>query len=583
METPRATTARGALTLARAIAALVLVFGLLAGLPAQAAQPPAPDCSNPRAAADSVFVWLTPDHYAPMRAATCLDVPPGQVGERLAVQLKQVLDARGLYVPIDDLSLDPEYRDETGRHRVVVMPETFPAMVLERAADGRWLYTRRTLEQVPGLYAQTFSSLSVWFQEQLPSVFYGRFLGLHLWQYLYAGILLAGAWLLGQGLKWVLHNRVRRLVERAGLPLDRETYARTNLPILALVVFGAIRWGLPDLQLPIGVSRVLHGGVDIAIGLSALLAVSRFVNVAATVAGAWADRTPSKLDDQLVPLVRQAAQVLVLVLGVVFLADELGFDVWKLAAGVGIGGLAFALAAQDTVANLFGSVNIFVDKPFQIGDWVVIGEVEGIVEEVGFRSTRVRTFYNSVVTIPNSRITNANVDNYGMRHRRRVKYEVGLALDTPPEKLQAFVEGARAVLAAHPKVQNTYELHVHGFGASSIQVLVYYHVIVADWHEELVTRSQNILEFVRVARELGVSFALPSTRLYVESTPEAPPSAQEAPPPEELDRIAASFGPGGQRAQPFGPPLQPWTPRALEQRALEQEALEAEAGGSKGA
>lgn len=578
MDTPLAHAARG---LARGFAGWILVFGLLLAPFAQASPPPPPDCGNPRSAADSVFVWLRPDLHDPTHAARCLDVPPGQVGERLAVQLKQVLDARGLYVPIDDLSLDPEFRDASGRHRVVVMPDTFPVLVLERAPDGRWLYTRRTLEQVPDLYAQTFSGLSRWFQEQLPPVFYRRFLGLHLWQYLYAGILLAGAWFLGQALKWVLHDRVRHLVERAGLKLDHDTYARTNFPILALVVFGAIRWGLPDLQLPIGISSVLYSTVDIAAGLSALLAASRFVNVGATVASSWAERTPSKLDDQLVPLVRQAAQVIVLVFGVVFLADELGFDVWKLAAGVGIGGLAFALAAQDTVANLFGSVNIFVDKPFQIGDWVVIGEVEGIVEEVGFRSTRVRTFYNSVVTIPNSRITNANVDNYGMRHRRRVRYEVGLSLDTPPEKLQAFVEGARAILAAHPKVQNTYELHVYGFGPSSIQVLVYYHVVVADWHEELVTRSQNILEFVRLARELGVSFALPSTRLYVESVPGAPAAPPESLPPEQLDRIVASFGPGGERARPFGPPLKPWTPRAVEQRILEQQA--GEAAGERGA
>lgn len=559
------------------IRGLLVVAAMMSWATAFAA-PPEPDCSNPRSAADSLFVWLTPDFYVPEKAATCLDVPPGEVGERLAVQLKQILDARGLYVPIEEMSTEPDHVDEFGRHRIVVMPETFPMMVLERADDGRWLYTRRTLSQVPELYAQTFSTLSQWFQEQLPSFFYGRFLGLHLWQYLYGSLLLFGAWCLGQGLKWLLRNRVRRLVTRAGLQLDRETYERTNLPILALVVFSAIRWGLPDLQLPIGISATVYTGVELAIGLSALVAVSRFVNVGANVAAAWADRTPSKLDDQLVPLARQAAQVVVLVAGVLFFADKLGFDVWKLAAGVGIGGLAFALAAQDTVANLFGSVNIFVDKPFQIGDWVVIGEVEGIVIEVGFRSTRVRTFYNSVVTIPNSKITNANVDNYGMRHRRRVRYNIGLSYETPPEKVQAFVEGARAILAAHPKVQNSYELHVHSFGPSSIDVLVYYHVVVADWHEELVTRSQNILEFLRLARELGVHFALPASRIYVESTPDKPLSPQQSASPEDLDRIVESFGPDGQRSQPFGPPLQGWTPSAVEQRILEQQAQEQEAG-----
>jgi MscS family membrane protein len=277
------------------------------------------------------------------------------------------------------------------------------------------------------------------------------------------------------------------------------------------------------------------------------------VNVGAVIAGAWADGTESKLDDQLIPMMRQAAQILVLVLGTIYIADEVGFDVWKLAAGVGIGGLAFALAAQDTVANLFGSVNIFVDRPFQIGDWVKIGKVEGVVEEVGFRSTRVRTFYNSLVTIPNSSITNANVDNLGLRTRRRTKFVLGVTYNTPPDKLAAFVEGIRAILAMHPSVQRTYEVHLYNLGTSGIEILVYYHLIVPGWHEELCARSQNILEFMRLADDLGISFAFPSTSVYVESTPERPQAPHSAQSLVELEALSNAYGPDGTRARPLGP------------------------------
>ena len=245
----------------------------------------------------------------------------------------------------------------------------------------------------------------------------------------------------------------------------------------------------------------------------------------------------------------------------------LGFDVWKLAAGVGIGGLALAYGAQDTVANVFGSLNVFVDKPFQIGDAIKVGSVEGVVEEVGFRSTRLRTYHNSVVTIPNSKITNASVDNLGLRNRRRVKMTLGVTYDTSPDRLQAFVEGLRAILAAHDNVQDTYEVHTVGLGDSAIEILVHYHVVVETWHDELTTRGQNIMEFLRLAEKLGIDFAFPSQSLYVESTPQhrSPPTG--TPSLDELQTIVNAFAPDGDLARPGGPEFETsWSVQARKKR-----------------
>jgi len=531
-------------------------------VPAYAAAPPAPDCSNPRAAADSLFNWLQPKHHDPAKAKTCMDVPKGANGERLAVQLVQILDARAVYVPVSTLSADPKF---DGDHIVPV--EDFPVLSLTKSAEGQWRYSRDTVEAIPSLYKETFSPLSVWFQEQLPSPFYQRFLGMHMWQYLYGVLLLFAAWTTGQLVRILLRGQVLRLVRRAGLQLDDESYRQTNTPIVAMVTFGVLYWGLTDLQLSITLSTYLNMAAWILLWLAFLVSISRFINVGAVIARSWAAATDSKLDDQLIPLVRQAAQILLFVVGTLYMADEVGFDVWKLAAGVGIGGLAFALAAQDTVANVFGSVNIFVDKPFQIGDWVVIDGVEGVVEEVGFRSTRVRTFYDSIVTIPNSRITNANVDNYGHRRRRRVKMVLGLTYDTPPDKLQAYVEGIRAILALHPSVQRTYEVHIYNLGDSALEILVYYHLVVPGWSEELITRSQNILEFMRLAQELGVSFAFPSQSLYLEATPENPIKPGEDRSIAEMQAIADAFGPEGGLGRPQGPPFsRSWTVQARDER-----------------
>ena len=558
-----------------ALLSIVAVMLVTTSLPSRAQAPRAgassarvaevPDCSDPRSAADSVFDWLRPDVYDPVKAGGCIDAPPGEPADRLAVQLKQLLDARGLWVPISSMPTDPDFVDDEGRAVVALLPDELPVITVSRQPDGRWTYSRDSAEAIPDLYANTFSALSLWFQNSGPPMFHTRALGLFVWQYLYALLLLGLAVLAGIVARILLRSQVARLVRRLGIPLDEAAYRKTNRPLVVAVTTGVLGFLLPDLYLPLSLAMVLTKLLQISCWLAIFAVLYHLVKVAAVVASERAQRTASRLDDQAIPLIRQSADVLLFLVAVLVLSDAFGFDVWKLAAGMGVGSLAFALAAQDTVANLFGSLNIFLDRPFQIGEWIKIGQVEGVVEEVGFRSTRVRTFHNSLVTIPNSQITNANVDNLGLRPRRRIKHRIGLTYHTPPDVLEAYATGVRAILAAHPYVQNTFEVHVYELAASGIEILVYYHVVTPGWHEELETRAQNLLEFVRLAHELGVSFAFPSTSVYVEATPERPLPAAEAPSLDELQAVADSFGPGGDRARPIGPAFaRRWVAQDLE-------------------
>lgn len=532
---------------------LLLAAALFGQLTLAHAAPPEPDCTSPQSAASSLLAWLQPDAYDPTRARACLDLRAGESGERLAVQLKQVLDARGHDVPVATLPTDPATTDARGAHRVLPLPTTFPQLVLERSDDGRWLYARSTLEQLPALYAATFSPMSQWFQSYLPGVFFHRLLGLHLWQWTYAALLLALAFAAGRLVQFVLKAELRRVVERTRLTLPEQEYDHTRGPLVALTTALVVAWGLPDLQLSTGAASAASGIAWLVVGLTLVVTASRLVNLVAAYAAARAAATETKLDDQVIPLLRQATQVVVFALGALILLQNWGIDVAGLVAGLGIGGLAFALAAKDTIANVFGSLNIFLDKPFQIGDWIIVGGVEGTVEEVGFRSTRIRTFYNSLVTIPNNTITNAHVDNMGLRHRRRVKEMIGVTCDTPVDTLHAFVEGIRGILALHPAVERSYEVHFNQFGPSSLDILVYYHLNVTSWSEELEARGQTFMEIMRLAEALGVSFAFPSQSLYVEATPDRPLQPRPRPPLGELEQVAAAFGPGGAQARPGGP------------------------------
>ena len=232
------------------------------------------------------------------------------------------------------------------------------------------------------------------------------------------------------------------------------------------------------------------------------------------------DKTDNTLDDQLVPLVRKALRSFVVIIGALFILDNLDFNVTAFLAGLSIGGLAFALAAQDTIKNFFGSLMIFIDKPFQIGDWVTSGEIDGTVEEVGFRSTRIRTFRNSVTYVPNGKLADAVVDNHGLRQYRRFSTKLALTYDTPPHLVELFVEGLRKIVEQHPDTRKDYyEVHLNDLGAHSLDVMFYIFFAVPSWSEELKAKHEILLKVMKLADTLGVRFAFPTQTLHMESFP----------------------------------------------------------------
>ena len=168
------------------------------------------------------------------------------------------------------------------------------------------------------------------------------------------------------------------------------------------------------------------------------------------------------------------------------------------------------------MANLFGSVSIFIDRPFQIGDWVEIDGSEGEVEEVGTRSTRIRTFDDTLVSMPNASVASAAINNYGARRYRRGKYTLGLTYDTPTDRIHAFVQGVRGILAANPDVQDgTYSVVFSGFSDSSLDVLMTFFVQAPSWAKEIEMRHHILLEVVRFAEAVNVEFAFPTRTLHV--------------------------------------------------------------------
>jgi len=229
---------------------------------------------------------------------------------------------------------------------------------------------------------------------------------------------------------------------------------------------------------------------------------------------------PRGMDSQLLRLAFRLVALMVVSAILVEGANQLGLPSYSIFAGLGIGGLAFALAARETLANLLGSLVIMFEKPFRVGDWIRVGDDEGHVESVGFRSTRIRTFYDSLISLPSSKLIDATVDNLGAREYRRVKTTLAVTYDTPPQKVQSFVDGIKEIIRSHPKTQkDKFHIVFNDFGSHSLDILIYFFLKVPDWSAELVEREGIFLQIIQLAEDLEVKFAFPTETVHIDSLP----------------------------------------------------------------
>jgi MscS family membrane protein len=251
------------------------------------------------------------------------------------------------------------------------------------------------------------------------------------------------------------------------------------------------------------------------IGLGTWLGVRLVSNLAELWARRAAD-TEGTFDDQLVPIVRSAARVFMIITGVVMILQNLGYSVGSLLAGLGIGGAAVAFASKDAIANVFGSLVIFIDRPFQVGDWVEIGGVEGTVQSVRIRVTEIRTFANSVVTVPNSQMTTTPINNWSRMEKRRVKFDLRLALDTPPDRIEQAVTGIREIIAADARFDQSFALvSLNEVSDWSIDLLVYAFTSTTAWLAYMDTRQDFILTVMKLLARLEVKLAVPVRMIEV--------------------------------------------------------------------
>ena len=229
-----------------------------------------------------------------------------------------------------------------------------------------------------------------------------------------------------------------------------------------------------------------------------------------------AEKTLSKMDDQLVPFFKDFGKVIVVIIGFLFIISFV-FDqkVSKIVAGLGIGGLALAFAAKESLENLLASFTIFLDQPFIVGDLVQVGEITGVVEKIGFRSTRIRTLEKSYVTVPNKNMIDKPLDNLTLRTFRRAKFDIHLTYNTSSEQIKNIVTDIQQYILDHPRTNDEGRVRFMNLGPSSKDIMLQYFVDTMDWDEYIDTKQEINFKIVEIVEKYGARFAFPTTTLHV--------------------------------------------------------------------
>jgi len=412
---------------------------------------------------------------------------------------------------------------------------------ISQVSNGQWLFSQKTLASLPDIIEElaakkslkadasdaAFTPWHIQFRQTLPESLRIRSFLLENWKWLGILLIIALGIIADKFTSFILTLFVNRFRLKTKTDAFKET-PKDILRPLAMLTMAGIWWaGLNLLALPDQAMIILLVAVKVLAGIAGVWGAYRLVDLITLYLQYKADKTDNKVDDILVPLIRKTLKVFVTVIGITFVASNLNLNVSSLLASLGLGGLAFALAAKDVVQNLFGSITVILDQTFHTGDWVVVDDIEGSVEEIGLRSTKIRTFYDSLITVPNSIFITAKVDNMGQRRYRRLKCNVSLTYDTHPDKIEAFCEGVRELIRLHPYMRKDYfHVYLNSLAASSLDVLIYVFWETPDWSTELRERQRFLLDILRLARAHNIDMAFPTQTLHLLT-----PQDQEATPP----------------------------------------------------
>ncbi|MDY0016927.1 MAG: mechanosensitive ion channel family protein [Candidatus Delongbacteria bacterium] len=332
--------------------------------------------------------------------------------------------------------------------------------------------------------------------------------------WLYSLLFLIGGYVLSKIIYWLFKGVVKKLTAKTKNTLDDALIEMIEKPVIfSIIVLGA--WtGFSRLHFTVNVDTFMnHTFTFLLIWTITWLLVRAVDAIFTELIIPLTEKTENTFDDQIVPVLRKALKSILWILGVIVGLDNAGFDIMALIAGLGIGGLALALAAQDTVKNVFGGVMIFIDKPFKIGDRVIIDGNDGFVTEVGIRSTRIKTLYNRIITLPNSRFAESSIENISAEPHRKVVTNLGLTYDTAPDRMDLAMSILNGIVDANQdSLMPDRIVSFNNFGDFNLGILFIYYI--RKEADILATQSKVNLEILHKFNDSKLEFAFPTQTIY---------------------------------------------------------------------
>lgn len=485
---------------------------------------PVDDYATPYNALYSFAYYTSKEHFDPQRLTKLFPRRTEDIAT-LATQLRQIFDGKGLRVQLNLAPMDSAFIDSTTRkHTYTPHPRDLPDIYLERdPTNKRWHLSRESVRAISEWHGRVYPFGSDVLVNLLPvAVGSKTVFGLALWQYFGFALIGLFAFLLSRIVSYLLRKSINRVAEsRLGKDkFDAEIVHKLARSLSYILVLYSLYVLVPILQLPVSLSYYLVTSARLVNTFFICVFFLRLVDLfKANIQRLFERKDDDMFDDHVAPIVLRIIKSIVIIFTFFHALSLLDVNITALVAGLSIGGLAIALAAQETVRNLFGSAMIYADRPFKTGDYISFETIEGTVEDIGFRSTRIRTLDTSLIAVPNGKLVDMIINNLGARQRRRFRTMIEIPHHTPPALVDAFVKGLRELTMAHPHTyKEMYFIHLNQFSASSLSILFFIYFETNEYAQDVKYREEIMMGIIEMARRMGVKFAVPATSVYHETT-----------------------------------------------------------------
>ena len=461
--------------------------------------------------------YLQTDSYKPAKSATTIY---GDFSEKekedIAKKIKKVIDGTGAYIIMDDLPKENNYIDSATQKHVYYLTDKEPNIYLEKI-DSNWYFSRYTINKIDELYNNIYP---FWAKHIDNFVSYKlankTFLSVSIVKYIASFLLILFSFFLYFLLKKIFFFITKKLTKRNVLKsISEEILYEISKAIALVLSFMFLSKAIPSIQLPLKFSILLVLISSILTIFFIAYLLNNLFKLVLSYFEKIADKTETKFDNQLLPILKTLGNFTIYFIAILYVLKELDINITAILAGLSIGGLAIALASKDTVQNIIGSLNIFLDRPFEIGDYIKIDGAEGVIEEVGLRATRIRTLDQSLAYVPNGILSNMTIDNFGLRIYRRWKTTFGLEYSTSPEKIKIFVSKTIEILNDNNNTLNDKTLvYFTNMGESTLDIYLSVFFDVKTFQEDSDCKQTLLLKILAMANENNIEFAFPSRTIY---------------------------------------------------------------------